>query len=95
MSTITKALGAMHDMAQKYAAGDECRICGDSIHPERRAVSPRAVTCSPACSAENLRKLRLAAGSRYRARKKVAKGAERALGGPDCGTPTAPGSKVA
>ena len=42
-----------------------CKICGEPIHPERLAVSPRTVTCKAACVAENKRLLRNAANRRW------------------------------
>ena len=47
-----------------------CRICKEPIHPARLEVQPRVVTCSTACSAENLKQLRRENAKRQYQRKK-------------------------
>ena len=47
-----------------------CKICGQPIHPQRLAVSPRTVTCSARHSAENLRRLRNDANRRWQQKKR-------------------------
>ena len=47
-----------------------CKICGQPIHPYRLAVSPRTLTCSTRCVAENLRRLRNAANRRWQQRQR-------------------------
>ena len=47
-----------------------CKICGQPIHPQRLAVSPRAVTDTARCSAENLRRLRNDANRRWQQKKR-------------------------
>ena len=42
-----------------------CKICGQPIPARRLAVSPRAVTDTARCGAENLRRLRNAANRRW------------------------------
>ena len=42
-----------------------CKICGEPIHPERLAVSPRTLTDTAKCAAENTRRLRNAANRRW------------------------------
>ena len=60
------------DFGSKRAQGAQgarvtrlCKVCGLPIHPRRLAASPRAVTDTARCSAENLRRLRNAANRRW------------------------------
>ena len=59
-----------------------CKICGKPIHPERLSVSPRTVTDTAACSAENTRRLRNAANRRWQKKKREKPAPESALGIP-------------
>ena len=49
-----------------------CKICGQPIHPERLAVSPRTLTDTAKCAAENTRLLRNAATRRWQKKKREA-----------------------
>ena len=49
-----------------------CKICGEPIHPQRLAVSPRTLTCKAKCAAENTRRLRNAANRRWQKKKREA-----------------------
>ena len=48
-----------------------CKICGQPIHPERLAVSPRTLTCKSECAAENTRLLRNTANRRWQKKKRA------------------------
>ena len=49
-----------------------CKICGQPIHPERLAISPRTLTCKSECAAENTRLLRNAATRRWQKKQREA-----------------------
>ena len=56
-----------------------CKICGQPIHPERLAVSPRTLTDTAKCAAENTRLLRNAANRRWQKAKREQSARESAL----------------
>ena len=66
--------GAMQ--ARGARAARLCKICGQPIHLRRLAASPRAVTDTARCSAENLRRLRNDANRRWQQKQRDQRRAE-------------------